>query len=228
MNKYGYIDRDRMVCKDCGVVATRRQWIYDLECLCGGSGGWVERPDPEPAPEPEPDPDPAPESTLVVRAKCTCPHAPGGCGRTCDEQARCPYCYNNGNGCPVLFHGAVDEPYRRAREILVADASQRGRPRQYTARDNRLPEEISPWAGLEPGMAKEMAELFPAPNPDIVASRRLRKIAGWGKKVDKTVGIVIPREILYVTGMRLGDLVLISGWCSGVIRIVRIPEGENG
>lgn len=122
-----------------------------------------------------------------------------------------------------------DADYRRAREILVADASRRGRPHPHTMRDNRLPEEISPWSGLDPVLAKEMAELFPAPNPDIVASRRLRQVAGWGKSGQKkSVGVVIPAEVLFVTGMRKGDLVLISGWASGVIRIVRIPEGENG
>jgi hypothetical protein len=122
-----------------------------------------------------------------------------------------------------------DADYRKAREILVADASRRGRPQPLTARDNRLPEEISPWSGLEPELAREMAELFPAPNPDIVASRRLRKVSGWGGKAQKaSIGLVIPQEILFVTGMRRGDLVLVSGYCAGVIRIVRIPEGENG
>ncbi len=122
----------------------------------------------------------------------------------------------------------TDADYRTAREILVADASRRGRPQPMTARDNRLPEEISPWSGLEPGLAREMAELFPAPNPDIVASRRLRTISGWGvggKR--KTVGVVIPQEILFVTGMRRGDLVLVSGWHHGVIRIVRVNEGPD-
>lgn len=122
-----------------------------------------------------------------------------------------------------------DADYRRVREILVADASRRGRPHPHTMRDNRLPEEISPWSGLDPVLAKEMAELFPAPNPDIVASRRLRQVAGWGKSGQKkSVGVVIPAEVLFVTGMRKGDLVLVSGWAAGVIRIVRIPEGENG
>lgn len=123
----------------------------------------------------------------------------------------------------------TDADYRKAREILVADASRRGRPQPMTARDNRLPEEISPWAGLEPSLAREMAELFPAPNPDIVASRRLRTVSGWGQGgKKKSIGIAIPQEILFVTGMRKGDLVLVSGWCSGLIRICRIPEGENG
>jgi hypothetical protein len=123
----------------------------------------------------------------------------------------------------------TDADYRKAREILVADASRRGRPQPMTARDNRLPEEISPWSGLEPGLAREMAELFPAPNPDIVASRRLRTVSGWGTGGQKkTVGVVIPQEILFVTGMRRGDLVLVSGWAAGVLRIVRVPEGENG
>lgn len=129
-----------------------------------------------------------------------------------------------------------ESDYRRARAILVADASRRGRPQPMTAGDNRLPEEISPWSGMEPELAREMAELFPAPNPDIVVSRRLRKISGWGKKKagvrpadeKKSVGIAIPAEMLHVTGMRYGDLVLISGWHSGLLRIVRIPEGENG
>lgn len=37
--------------------------------------------------------------------QCACPHI---CERECDEQARCPYCWNEGKGCPVLFHGAKD------------------------------------------------------------------------------------------------------------------------
>ena len=123
----------------------------------------------------------------------------------------------------------TDAEYRRARAILVADASRRGRPQPMTARDNRLPEEISPWAGLEPNLAREMAELFPAPNPDIVASRRLRTVSGWGQGgKKKSIGIAIPQEILFVTGMRKGDLVLVSGWHHGLIRLVRVPEGENG
>lgn len=126
---------------------------------------------------------------------------------------------------PTPVH-MTDAAYRRAREILVADASRRGRPQPHTARDNRLPEEISPWLGLEPELAREMAELFPAPNPDIVASRRLIKVSNWGQNV--AVGLSIPREILFVTGLRRGDLVLVSGWHQGCIRIVRIPEGENG
>jgi len=36
---------------------------------------------------------------------CGCPH---GCGRPCDELGRCPFCWNDGNGCPVLFHGQED------------------------------------------------------------------------------------------------------------------------
>ena len=40
---------------------------------------------------------------------CGCPH---GCGRKCDEQGRCPFCWNGGKGCPVLFHGGVDPEAR--------------------------------------------------------------------------------------------------------------------
>ena len=36
---------------------------------------------------------------------CGCPH---GCKRECDDQARCPFCWNGGRGCPVLFHGKRD------------------------------------------------------------------------------------------------------------------------
>lgn len=134
-----------------------------------------------------------------------------------------------GNSLIISPSEFTDSDYRRARAILVADASRRGRPQPMTARDNRLPEEISPWAGLEPNLAREMAELFPAPNPDIVASRRLRVVAGWGKdSKKKSVGLAIPQEILFVTGMRKGDLVLVSGWHFGLIRICRVPEGENG
>ena len=229
-----------LVCKDCGSVATARQRIYDMDCKCGGS--FVEQiPEPEPEPVKPPKPAKPPKPSKPPKpprggGECGCLHGSLPCDRICDDQARCPYCYNNGQGYPVLVHGATDEAYRRAREILVADASRAGRPRPMTAGVNKLPEEISPWMGLEPALAKEMAEIFPAPNPDIVVSRRLRKIAGWGKKKDgvraadekKTVGIGIPAEILYVTGMRYGDLVLISGWHNGLIRIVRIPEGENG
>jgi hypothetical protein len=81
---------------------------------------------------------------------------------------------------------------------------------------------------MDPELARQMAELFPAPNPDIVASRRLRKVGGWGKGENKKcIGIVIPQEVLYVTGMRRRDLVLISGWSEGLIRIIRIPEGDK-
>jgi hypothetical protein len=120
----------------------------------------------------------------------------------------------------------TDADYRKAREILVADATRRGRPSPHTAQNNRLPEEISPWSGLETELAREMAELFPAPNPDIVASRRLIRVGNTARNM--AVGLSIPREILYVTGMRKGDIVLVSGWAQGLIRIVRIPEGENG
>lgn len=41
---------------------------------------------------------------------CGCPH---GCNRECDEEGRCPFCWNNGKGCLVLFHAAIDEDQER-------------------------------------------------------------------------------------------------------------------
>lgn len=121
-----------------------------------------------------------------------------------------------------------DRDYLEMRAQLVKDASQRGRPRPITAAD-KLPEEISPYMGLDPDTARELAELFPAPNPDIVAARRLRQAQGpVSKNKYQAVMVVIPKEVLYVTGMRKGDLVLVSGWHHGIIRLVRVPEGENG
>jgi len=159
------------------------------------------------------------------------------------RQAMCDYCYDHGKGCPVLRRRAMPaksipefkveplivSPYQASRSILGRDAGM-GRPRPMTQDFNRLPEEISPWLGMEPELAAKMAELFPAPRPEIVASRRLRKTEKWGRGGrghSPMISLTIPNEVLYVTGMRARDLVLISGWAEGLIRIVRIPEGED-
>ena len=40
----------------------------------------------------------------VREGNCGCPH---GCNRLCDEYGRCPYCWDDGLGCPVLFFNKV-------------------------------------------------------------------------------------------------------------------------
>ncbi len=46
---------------------------------------------------------PLPEAERARYRPCACPH---GCKENCDEQGRCPTCWNNGKGCPILFHAA--------------------------------------------------------------------------------------------------------------------------
>lgn len=116
--------------------------------------------------------------------------------------------------------------YLATRRLLIEQSNKSGKPTISTPRHNRLPEEITPWMGIDPNSARALAESFPAPNPDMVVARRIRKIAGWKNGEPLTVGIAIPTEVLYVTGMRRSDLVLISAWHDGVIRITRIPEGQ--
>ena len=45
------------------------------------------------------------EASMIRNATCNCPH---GCDRPCDEQGRCPFCWNEGKGCPTYFHGEAD------------------------------------------------------------------------------------------------------------------------
>lgn len=119
---------------------------------------------------------------------------------------------------------------QRRRELIRNARKQAGRP----TRPLTLPEELHPYMGLDPETAAKMARAFPAPMPDIVCARRLRlSIAGGGKRNKdetgrykrSTVYLTIPFDVLYCTGMRAGDVVMVSGWAEpGIIRLVRIPE----
>jgi hypothetical protein len=74
------------------------------------SQGWNEsnmRKRPEAvAPEPKPE------------GGCGCPH---GCNRQCDLEGRCPFCYNAGRGCPVLFHGRAEPSQSGERAFMSAE-----------------------------------------------------------------------------------------------------------
>jgi len=114
-----------------------------------------------------------------------------------------------------------NDPTMQAR-MAIASAAQSTTPGHI-----HLPEDISPYAGLDPELAQALQESFPAPNPDIVRARRLRAAAGANDRGYYSVILGIPSDVLFVTGMRIGDTVLISGWAQGVIRLIRVPEGPS-
>jgi len=87
--------------------------------------------------------------------------------------------------------------------------------------------DISPWLGVDPETAKKLAEAFPAPNPDTVIVRKLRKIYRDYKKSGEVVTAVflgLPDEVLATCGWRAGDRLLVSVWAEGIIRLVRLPS----
>jgi hypothetical protein len=61
-----------------------------------------------------------------MAGKCACPH---GCNAECDEQARCPICWNGGKGCPLLLNLPVSKEWL-ARALAEAKDQERFR-KQY-------------------------------------------------------------------------------------------------
>jgi hypothetical protein len=75
----------------------------------------------------------------------------------------------------------------------------------------------SPYAGVDPELVDALAEAFPAPKPDMTATRILRG-AGTG-----TGKVAIPIEMMKVLGWQPGDRVVLSAWIDddGTLRVVK-------
>lgn len=84
-----------------------------------------------------------------------------------------------------------------------------------------------PFDGPDPKVTRALAEAFPAPVPDIVRVRKIRKLCGGPSNPRHSIGIVLPQECLIASGMKQGDHVLISAWTEGVIRVVRVAEADR-
>jgi len=97
--------------------------------------------------------------------------------------------------------------------------------RSAQAQRPSIERDLDPYLGMDPETAAKLKELFPAPKPDVVLSRKLRIDKAHYKAHSKggTAILAIPIEVQYTCGWRPGDVLLISAWAEGCARIVRLP-----